>query len=104
MNEPMLLQRGAFGMPKPQGWTIERLVSLLAGLVVITAQIAGGQGSPRLRFLTAWVGANLVLHAVVGWCPASVLLHRLGVPTAAERAAEQRHDRRKFSASAAHNR
>lgn len=80
------LARGAFGMPKPQGWTVERMVSLIAGTVVFGTQILGGARSAWLRVFTGWVGVNLLLNATVGWCPASVLLHRLGVPTAAERA------------------
>lgn len=85
-QDPSPLERGAFGMPKPQGWTLERMVTLIAGAVVLTAQVAGGARSVRLRILTGWVGANLLLQAAVGWCPMSVLLHRLGIPTAAERA------------------
>jgi hypothetical protein len=30
--------------------------------------------------LTAFVGVNLLLFAVVGWCPASLLMRRLGLP------------------------
>ncbi|WP_407685352.1 YgaP-like transmembrane domain [Mycobacterium sp. HUMS_1102779] len=34
--------------------------------------------------LTGFVGVNLLLDTAVGWCPTSLPLHRLGVPTAAE--------------------
>ncbi|PBC40104.1 DUF2892 domain-containing protein [Rhodococcus sp. ACS1] len=63
-----------------RSWTVERVVPLLAGVMVL-ASIA-----PTLAFsswwllLTAFVGANLLLFGAVGWCPASLLLHRLGVP------------------------
>jgi|GEM_PF-495662 len=80
------IPRGAFGMPKPQGWTIERLVNLMAGVMVLTTLTLGRVVSRRWRILTAFVGANLLLDAAVGWCPTSVLLHRLGIPTVAERA------------------
>jgi hypothetical protein len=80
------MERGAFGMPKPQGWTIERIVNLMAGAVVLATLALGRAHSSRWRLLTGFVGANLLLDAVKGWCPMSVLLHRLGMPTAAERA------------------
>jgi hypothetical protein len=80
---------GPFGMPKPQGWPIERIISLMAGIVVIISLILGCEVSKRWKYLTGFVGANLLLDAIVGWCPSSLLLHRLGVPTAAERALQQ---------------
>ncbi|MBS4729301.1 DUF2892 domain-containing protein [Mycobacterium sp. SM1] len=73
-------------MPKPQGWTLERIEHLLAGTVVLTTLALGRKHSGRWRMLTAFVGANLLLDAAAGWCPTGVVLHRLGVPTAAERA------------------
>jgi hypothetical protein len=76
--------RGAFGMPKPQGWAVERTVHLFGGAVVLVTLALGRTRSSRWRVLTGFVGANLMLEAVVGWCPMSVLLHRLGVPCAAE--------------------
>lgn len=84
MQDKVLIERGMFGMPKPQGWTIERIVNLMAGAVVLLTQIVRSEHPSRLRVLAGWVGANLLLNAVVGWCPMSVVLHRLGVPTAAE--------------------
>ncbi|UQX11953.1 YgaP family membrane protein [Candidatus Mycobacterium methanotrophicum] len=80
------IERGAFGMPRPQGWTLERTIHLLAGGVVLVSLLLGHKVSARWRMLTGFVGANLLLEAAVGWCPTSVLLHRLGIPTAAERA------------------
>lgn len=79
------IERTAFGMPRPQGWPIDRIVGLLAGTVVLASLILGGQHHARWRLLTGFVGANLMLNAAVGWCPMSVVLHRLGVSTAAER-------------------
>lgn len=79
-------ERGAFGMPKPQGWTVERAVQALAGTVVLGTLALGRARSSRWRMLTGFVGANLLLDGAVGWCPTSVVLHRLGVQTSAERA------------------
>jgi len=83
------IETGMFGMPEPQGWTIERVVNPMAGGVVIATLVLGCERSKRWRLLSGFVGANLVMDAVVGWCPSSVVLHRLGVPTAAERAVER---------------
>jgi hypothetical protein len=79
------IERGAFGMPRPQGWTLERTINLLAGGMVLISLALGRTFSARWRVLTGFVGANLLLDAAVGWCPSSVLLHRLGMSTAAER-------------------
>lgn len=88
-NRARLLETGMFDMPKPQGWTIERVISLMAGGMVAVTLILGRKRSRRWRLLTGFVGINLIMDAVVGWCPSSVLLHHLGVPTAAERALER---------------
>ncbi|WP_308012258.1 YgaP family membrane protein [Mycobacterium intracellulare] len=80
------IERGAFQMPRPQGWTLERTLHLIAGSVVLVTLTLGRVRSKRWRILTGFVGANLLLDAAVGWCPTSVLLHRLGIPTTAERA------------------
>ena len=42
-----------------------------------------------LPVLTGFVGANLLLDAAVGWCPTSLLLHRVGILTAAERSQDR---------------
>lgn len=83
------LQTGMFDMPKREGWTIERVISLMAGAVVLTTLILGRERSKRWRLLTGFVGVNLIMDAAVVWCPSSVVLHHLGVPTAAERALER---------------
>ncbi|MGH3970824.1 MAG: YgaP family membrane protein [Mycobacterium sp.] len=82
-NNP--IERTAFGMPRPQGWPLERIVGLMAGTVVLVSLTLGRRHSDRWRILTGLAGANLMLSAVAGWCPMSVVLHRLGVSTATER-------------------
>lgn len=59
-------------------WPLEKVLNLLAGTVVVSSLALGRRGSPRWRLLTAFVGSNLLLSGVVGWCPASLLLHRIG--------------------------
>lgn len=82
--DQLSIERGEFGMPKPQGWPIERISGLMAGAFVLTSLALGRRLSSRWRIFTAFVGANLILDAVRGWCPMSVLLHRLGVASTAE--------------------
>lgn len=84
MQGEVVIDRGVFGMPKPRGWTVERIAMIMAGALVVMTQIAQRAGSTRLRVFAGWVGANLMLQGLAGWCPASVVLHRLGVPAAAE--------------------
>lgn len=79
-----LPEDGFAGMPKPKGWPLERVVSGMAGGVVLGTLALGRFSNPRWRLMTSFVGANLVLNAAVGWCPSSLVLHRLGVRTAAE--------------------
>ncbi|QBJ96478.1 DUF2892 domain-containing protein [Rhodococcus sp. ABRD24] len=67
-------------LPKHSGWTVERIVPLLGGSVVGTSLLLGRAHSPKWRALTAFASANLVLYGVVGWCPMSLVLHKLGVP------------------------
>ncbi len=78
-------QQEIFGLPKPQGWPIERITSMVAGVMVIVSLTLGQLHDGRWRLLTAWIGLNLVLNAVVGWCPMSAVLHKFGVPLASER-------------------
>lgn len=69
-------------LPRHHGWTVDRVVPLLGGtMVLLSAALAAGL-SPWWLLLTGFVGANLILYAAAGWCPASLLLTRLGLPLA----------------------
>jgi len=61
------------------GWPLDRVVSLMAGTATLTTLGLGRAHDPRWRILTGLIGANLVLQATAGWCPASVGLHMLGL-------------------------
>ncbi|MBJ8341294.1 DUF2892 domain-containing protein [Antrihabitans sp. YC3-6] len=61
------------------GWPVERLVPALAALVVGIGLLLGEILSPYWRLLSAFAAANLALYAAVGWCPASLVMRRLGV-------------------------
>ncbi|WP_459545803.1 YgaP family membrane protein [Nocardia sp. X0981] len=61
-------------------WTIDRIVPLLAATMVLLGTVLAATVSPWWLILTALVGANLLLYGVVGWCPATLIMTRLGVP------------------------
>ncbi|NLU85109.1 DUF2892 domain-containing protein [Rhodococcus sp. HNM0569] len=77
-------------LPRHDGWTIERVVPLLGGSVVLGSLALGRGLSPRWRGLTAFAGGNLVMYAAVGWCPMSLLLQKLGVTRLADTNREHR--------------
>ena len=65
---------------------MERYIRIIAGTFVLVSLALGTWVNHNWYWFTAFVGANLLLNAAMGWCPMSVVLHRLGVSTAAERA------------------
>jgi hypothetical protein len=68
----------------PPGWDVNRVVSLLAGTFILFSLVMGRLHDRRWRLMTGLIGANLILQAVAGWCPASLLVRRLGVPDRAD--------------------
>ncbi|OZG29559.1 hypothetical protein BH683_008975 [Williamsia sp. 1138] len=65
-------------------WTVERAVPLMAGIVVLSSLVLAITLSQWWLLLTAFVAVNLLFYSVVGWCPASKLMHRLGLPYQSE--------------------
>jgi hypothetical protein len=61
-------------------WTVERAVPLLAGTMVLVSLALAVAFSAWWLLLTVFVAMNLVFYSAVGWCPASLLMHRLGLP------------------------
>ncbi|RMI32600.1 YgaP-like transmembrane domain [Nocardia stercoris] len=61
-------------------WSVARIVPLLAGSLVLLSVVLAVTISPWSLVLTTLVGANLVFYSVAGWCPATLLMTRLGVP------------------------
>ncbi len=69
--------------------TIERLVRMLAGLFVMLSLALGVQGSPLFHshhwlWFTAFVGVNLFQSSFTRFCPAEIILRKLGARSAAE--------------------
>lgn len=63
-----------------RGWTVRRLLFLIAGTFTLLGTAGAAFLSPWFLVLPALVGANQLLLVAVGWCPMSLLLGRLGVP------------------------
>ena len=59
---------------------VDRLVLALAGTLVLLSAALAALVSPWWLLLTAFVGANLLQSGVTGFCPAALVLRRLGVP------------------------
>lgn len=60
---------------------VDRLVLALAGTLVLVSATLAALVSPWWLLLTAFVGANLLQSSVTGFCPAALVLRRVGVPT-----------------------
>ncbi|WP_249010313.1 DUF2892 domain-containing protein [Conexibacter sp. DBS9H8] len=58
------------------GWPLERVLFVIAGTVTTATAVLAATVSRRFLILTGLVGANQLLFAVTGRCPASILLKR----------------------------
>ena len=59
--------------------SVDRAVMMFAGFMVLASLALGVFASPYWLWLTAFVGANLMQASVTGFCPAAMLLKRLGL-------------------------
>ena len=59
--------------------TLENAIRLIAGTVVLVSLTLGYVHSPWWHLLTAFVGLNLVQSVFTGFCPAEIVVKRLGV-------------------------
>ena len=64
--------------------TIDRIVMAFAGALVLISLLLSWLHSVNWLFLTAFVGANMLQAAFTGFCPAAMLMEKLGVKTEAE--------------------
>ena len=63
--------------------TIENAIRILAGSLVLISISLAHWVSPYWLLLTAFVGFNLIQSAFTGFCPAEIILRKLGVGKAA---------------------
>jgi hypothetical protein len=64
--------------------TVERGLRMMAGIVILFSMALAHFVSPYWYILTAFVGLNLLQSAFTNWCPAMVILRKLGLPDAAQ--------------------
>jgi hypothetical protein len=64
--------------------TVENAIRLIAGSFVLASLALSQLASPWWLLLAAFVGANLVQSAFTHFCPAELILRRLGVGRRAE--------------------
>lgn len=68
--------------PRHQGWTIDRTVPLMGGVMVLASVTLAATVSPWWLLLTGFVGTNLVFYSAAGWCPASLIMGKIGLERA----------------------
>lgn len=59
--------------------TIDRIVMMFAGLVVLISVLLSQVHHVYWLYLTAFVGANLLQSAFTGFCPLAHILKSIGV-------------------------
>jgi hypothetical protein len=64
--------------PGENTMTTENAVRALAGTFVLVTLALGALVSSGFLWLTAFVGVNLLQSAFTGFCPAAILLRKLG--------------------------
>jgi hypothetical protein len=58
---------------------VDRAVMAFAGLVILASLVLGFYVSPYWYLLAAFVGLNLFQASFTGWCPAAMILRKIGV-------------------------
>lgn len=59
--------------------TIENAIRILAGTLVLTSVALAHWVNPWFLLLAVFVGVNLIQSALTGFCPAEIILKKLGV-------------------------
>ncbi len=59
-------------------WYLERLIRLIAGLFVLGSVLLGLFVHPGFLYFTSLMGAMLLIFALTGFCPMSIILYALG--------------------------
>jgi hypothetical protein len=58
---------------------IDRAVLAFAGMMILVSLVLAWTLSPYWLLLTAFVGLNMLQSAFTGFCPAAIMLKRLGL-------------------------
>lgn len=70
--------------PKYRPFSLERAVGAFAGFMVLLSVALTWWVHPAFVWLTVFVGANLFQQAFTGFCPAAIVMRRLGLRSEAE--------------------
>lgn len=65
-------------------FSLERAVEAFAGFMVLLSVALTWWVHPGFAWLTVFVGANLFQQAFTGFCPAAMVMRRLGLRSEAE--------------------
>ena len=68
--------------------SVERGLTAFAGFMVLLSVALTYYVHPYFVWLTVFVGANLFQQSFSGFCPASMLMHKLGMKTEKELATQ----------------
>ncbi|MEQ1747795.1 MAG: DUF2892 domain-containing protein [Prosthecobacter sp.] len=58
---------------------LENIIRALAGTLILTSLALAHFVHPNWLWFTAFVGANLLQSAFTGFCPAEMILKKLGI-------------------------
>lgn len=64
---------------KTDSWYLERILFLMAGIFVLASSILAWVHSIYWLIFTMFVGLNLFILAVTGFCPSAILFDKMGV-------------------------
>jgi hypothetical protein len=64
---------------KTDSWYVERILFLMAGTMILLSVLLVLVHSIYWLILTAFVGLNLFVFAITGFCPSANLLYKLGL-------------------------
>lgn len=59
-------------------WYLERLIRLIGGLFVFASVLLGYFVHPGWFLFAGFVGLMLMIFALTGFCPMSIILHKFG--------------------------
>ncbi len=59
-------------------WHLERLIRLIAGLLIVGSSLLGWFVHPDWFLFTGFVGLMLTIFALTGFCPMSIILYAFG--------------------------
>lgn len=70
--------------------SVERRILAFAGTLVLVSTVLSMTHHWTWSFLTLFVGLNMFQSAFTGFCPAAIVMRKLGAPTEAELALQRK--------------